>query len=173
LTEGEIISAHPHITNEDIRAAQAFAADYLQKHPWIDYALRSRLTWTTNEHGEIAGVRVHDANFVELLTGDHLRLVVRRLSGERVEFVLTGVHDQRIDLWKAMIVSEVSAWPIASTPENVWHELFRDALREKKDERQQAARLIAKFPDAWLFAMESSYGGSVFALCESLEIFEA
>jgi len=76
LTEGEIISAHPHITNEDIRAAQAFAADYLQKHPWINYALRSRLTWTTNEHGEIAGVGVHDANFVELFTGDHWRFSV-------------------------------------------------------------------------------------------------
>jgi uncharacterized protein (DUF433 family) len=29
MTDGEIIEDHPHITREDIRAALAFAADYI------------------------------------------------------------------------------------------------------------------------------------------------
>ena len=35
LTPEEIIADHPRLTNEDIRAAQAFAADYLADEAFV------------------------------------------------------------------------------------------------------------------------------------------
>lgn len=35
MTDAEIIEDHPHITRQDIRAAQAFAADYLHNDEFI------------------------------------------------------------------------------------------------------------------------------------------
>ena len=35
MTDEQIIEDHPHVTREDIRAAQSFAADYLQNDELI------------------------------------------------------------------------------------------------------------------------------------------
>jgi hypothetical protein len=139
------------------------------------------LEWRTDLNGMILGARVHDGTLTrfELAEAVDTKIEIRRISGELVVFVLSGLGEWSVlELRDGAIVSEVFAWRTSVVPETTWltgdsgwSALYRGLLPEQ-DARQRAAQIVRQRPNAWLFQIGFSYGGILAAVCDSITIQE-
>ena len=137
------------------------------------------LEWRTDASGMVLGARVHDGSLTmfKVAEAEGVTIEIRRLSGERVIFALSGIGEWSVlELRNGAIVSEAFAWRTPAVPDTTWQTgdsgwsaLFRGLLPEG-DARRRAAHIVRQRPNSWLFQMGFAYGGNFAAVCDRIAI---
>ena len=133
----------------------------------------------TDQRGRLRAQGLHDAQLVSFLF-EHEKKISFILVGqnkEKNELCLTMPYVVNIcSLWEGSIVDSIYAWRVQempvelwADPDNGWNALLADRT-SPINRRQEADRLKAKYPTAYLIVISCSYGGSWSALCESVSI---
>ena len=131
------------------------------------------------DSGLLVGHGVHDARIAALAIeyGKELALTLRRTDGHTVRLRLEGLGDVgMLDFHSGGIVLEVFVWAPGAAPATTlvapggaWAVLFAGIHRE--DELPDAARRVASAGRfAHLVHVTCSYGGSIAALCEAIDV---
>lgn len=125
----------------------------------------------TDSSGRVIGVAYHDALLtrVELVSATAVELEIQRGDGSRLQVSLCGVKRFALtDFLEGNIVDTMYAWGAEDVPENV----FRAAANAFHLRESDLKKVSDTSPCEW-FLLESSYGASVYALVEGVELSES
>lgn len=138
-----------------------------------------KVDWTTDGAGQMLGFSYHDASLIGLEWVEKRYLRARLAMPDGVNTMelcdLDTVTLQQV--WNGLIVSDILAWRVNAVPETAWdmsdgawHVLFSGRVHAS-DERSLADQIIRRKPSAFLVQVLSSYGGSLAAICENINVW--
>ncbi|MGH6846355.1 MAG: hypothetical protein ACREC0_02625 [Methylocella sp.] len=133
------------------------------------------IQWRTNPDGMLAVAGVHDGHVDQLRYDEtSLHLGIRQPTGARIELTLSGAQEANLTLWNGSIVSEIYIWrvgdvPVGAAPDAGWNALFADILSEK-DRLSAAEKIVNRNPNAYLFQLDCSYGGSIACIADGVSV---
>jgi hypothetical protein len=129
--------------------------------------------------GQVVGFRLHDATVTGLRyeVGAALELAMRRVDGTQVTVRLRDAGQIGTNGFRApAIVADIYAWHPSQTPsaaltlpDGAWRVLFANELQGDAL-RMEAARIGMENRYAFIVVVACSYGGSIAALCDDIEI---
>lgn len=126
-----------------------------------------------DEHGIMTSPSLHDGAFLGvLLSGSSNQeriatLHARSSQGQPVSLTLHGVKQLAAqDFYEGNIICTVWAWTLDEMPTEFWNVLMKNRLHSHKLQLERA-RMIAAHPQALGFAISSSYGCELAAVCDS------
>ena len=137
------------------------------------------VNWGTSASGELTGVAIHDGRLVGFRSATSTQsYVIENNRSEIVEIELTGLVDFNVVRFcKGAITSEVFLWELAAVPQHLWsvsdsawNTLF-EGRASPEDAKATASRLVQARPEAFLFQLLCSYGGSFSAVCDHVSIY--
>jgi hypothetical protein len=130
-----------------------------------------------DQYGQIRGSGIHDAvvQAFRFVMDDHFDICLRDSSGQERWLLLRGVTKIGFkDLVNGTIVSEVFCWKLETTttggnvlPTEAWRVLFGENYIEK-DFEGLVATTQEQHAMQLLVLLESSYGGSIAAICHEV-----
>jgi len=137
-----------------------------------------KIDWTTDEAGLIRGFSYHDSGLVGLEWSGSRYLRLRLSTPDGVTTVEFGELDTVTfqEIWNGAIVSDIFVWPVVAVPETVWDmsdgawSVLLSGRTYRSDEKSVAAQIIKRKPSAFLVQVLNSYGGSIAAVCEKIEV---
>jgi len=130
--------------------------------------------------GQMTGFGFHDAVLVALSIAfdRQFEASFRRTDGALVQLRLTGLGPVgTFGIRNGAIVSDVFAWSLSDVPadsinqpDGAWGVLFGGDIR-RPEALQHAVEVIIKRAEfSWMVLIECSYGGSLAALCQEVEV---
>lgn len=124
-------------------------------------------------HGALIGAGLHDGcvNGV-LMNNDALWVIGETLNHQSRTLKLIAPAVVNVSrFWGVCLVSDLWLWEKASVPESIWRRLFEGRVpAHRGDDGLQEA--IDSVTNQKVFALESSYGGEIYATCDGLEIYD-
>jgi hypothetical protein len=137
-----------------------------------------KVDWTTDSAGVMLGFSYHDSSLAGLEWAETRYLRIRLLSRDSINTVelcdLDTVSLQQV--WNGAIISEIFAWPITAVPDTVWDmsdgawHVLLSGRSHRSDEKPAAAQIIKRRPSAFLVQVMTSYGGTIAAVCEKINV---
>jgi hypothetical protein len=102
-------------------------------------------------------------------------LTIRVDGVERsIAFTLKGVEEANLSVWSGSIVSEILIFKVGDMSfssdgerHEIWSYLFDSQLFDK-DIEGETARIIARSPDSFIFALLCSYGGTLACVADDI-----
>lgn len=136
-----------------------------------------KINWTTDSAGSVLGFSYHDAILtgLEWAESSYFRMRLSQPHGTTT-IELTDLDTLTLQVWNGAIISDIFVWPVGAVPETVWnmgdgawHVLLSGRVRSS-DERLAAAQIIERRPTALLIHVLTSYGGTIVAVCENIDV---
>jgi hypothetical protein len=144
--------------------------------------MKTEVPWTTNRHGEVNGVTLHDNRMTSYAFSAKESFVfdTRTEQGELVSCEFRGIHDIYVELHEGAIILQVDVWKLKDAPQDQWHvrdsawnELYKGITDKVEDRKKWAAHQVEKNPDASLVHISMSYPGVVVIICDSVHFYKA
>ena len=135
--------------------------------------LTTEIDWKTDGSGLVLGANIHDGLLegISYHSAQRLSFNIRSTGGDVFSFVAEGIaHLNIVELWEAMIVGELFAWRLGAVPTYSFGQAARTLFKGRYSE-EQTQRLRESMPDALLVEVTSSYGGSIFLICDRLKAY--
>jgi hypothetical protein len=134
---------------------------------------------SANSAGQLTGFGLHDSVLVGLSVefDRSLRASFRRPDGSTAQLSLLGLGPVgAVALRNGAIVAEVFIWAPKQVPEDsielvdgAWSVVFAGDIKQG-DIRRVAERHISQGQFSWMVLIECSFGGSLAALCQQIEV---
>jgi hypothetical protein len=136
----------------------------------------TRVSWQSDQHGMLFGARIHDSQMLGLTMSESaLSILVKRLDGGEVRVELSNLGDFNVSIWNWPIISEIFVWNINAVPEEYWNapDMGWNALyKHISDVKTNASAAIKKRPTSFFVLVSTSYGGTLAAICDQVNVFE-
>jgi hypothetical protein len=133
---------------------------------------------TVNQYSMISSSGIHDATLhgFNYLKGVHFEACLRDLRGQEKWICLVDLIELGFkNLVTGTIISEIFCWPLSedinlqTQTKEAWHVLLAENYHEK-DFEKRIAEMKKQNATASLVLFESSYGGSIAAVCKGVRI---
>jgi len=133
--------------------------------------MKNEIGWKTDADGTVNGPGFHDGYFYGALQqGSCLALYLKSYDGNEREIELSEISEMNItNFWIGSIVGDVYLRPLENVPPLMWDNLFAGRLT-LHDRERSLQTLIEKTKGRYFFALEASYGASVYAVCDAMTI---
>ena len=133
--------------------------------------MRTEVELTTDESGQLRGVRYHDGYMARFLLDDQLTFSVRATDDSLAELVLSEIKTLCTDpIWESAIITDIDVWKAGGAPIRYWKNLLQGREGREGIEAHRA-RYLPECADFWLVEVTTAYGGGFTCLCKGIEVF--
>lgn len=133
--------------------------------------MEKRVDYKVDAEGLVGGANLHDGYLYGVVQQDNGLIIYAEADDSSQRTIkLVGLTQMNVtDFWCGSIICDVWLWPRQQVPERMWEELFRNRI-PLHDFEAKLKSSIERTPGRYFFALESSYGANVYAVCDELEI---
>lgn len=137
---------------------------------------KDNLASYADQHATLEHPGLHDGLLTGMLLGDKsdanksVTLMAKNSSGEAVAIRLDGLEMLRaFEFYEGNIISTLWLWPLALMPDRYWEALGKNRVHDHQLNAERA-RLEQSGPGKLGFAIDSSYGCELVAICDSVDV---
>ncbi|HZR78888.1 MAG TPA: hypothetical protein VFA58_06735 [Chthoniobacterales bacterium] len=129
------------------------------------------IKYTVESDGSVTGADLHDGYLYGVIQeNEGLVIHAEAADDSKRRIKLLGLTEMNVtDFWMGTIVCDVWLWPRDEAPNRIWEELFKGRIA-MNDPEGSLKSLIENTRGRYFFALESSYGANVYAVCDDLQI---
>jgi hypothetical protein len=129
------------------------------------------IDWQIDSEGCVVGVNLSDGYFYGVVQyGSQLIIYAKTAEDEARKITLTGLSEMNVnDFWIGSIIGAVYVWPLNQVGRSTWERLFAGRIASH-DYEANLQKLLKSAQGKHFFALESTYGGTVLAVCDDMKI---